>query len=242
MYEWMAPVVKPLSVRYCMWNWKSKFSSGLTLVELVVGMTIGTIVILSLGVLLASGHRAWRRTYDSANKKIKHQADLAATVFGSVARKANRLDYKLYDIRGHAFIPALPQTSQSQDVVFGDAVEFRYWDVELDKTDSYKIVDVAKTATAYALFYLDGDILKVDYGPYPPGAISGGGMRNTGNVTTVILAENVSNDAGCEPFSHTTVNGVGQGSVRINITLTDPGDNDTVKIETAALMRNVWPR
>ena len=239
----MAPAVKPLSVRYCMYNWKSKFSSGLTLVELVVGMTVGTIVILSVGVLLASGHRAWLRTYESANKKIIHQADLVATVFGSVARKANRLDYRLYDISGHAFIPALPQSSRSREGVFGDAVEFRYWDVELDKTDSHKVVDVTKPATAYALFYLDGNILKVDYGPYPPGAVSdGGGTRNTGDVTTVILAENVSNDADCQPFSHTTVNGVGQGSVRVNVTLTDPEDNDTVKIETAALMRNVWPR
>jgi len=31
-------------------------------------------------------------------------------------------------------------------------------------------MDVTKTATAYALFYLDGEKLKVDYGPYPPGA------------------------------------------------------------------------
>ena len=242
MYEWVAPAVKPVGMRYCMCNWKSKFSSGLTLVELVVGMTIGTIVILSLGVLLASGHRAWRRTYESANKKIKHQADLAVTVFGAVARKANRLDYKLYDISGYTFIPALPQDSQLQEVVFGDAVEFRYWDVELDKTDSRKIVDVTKTGTAYALFYLDGNQLKVDYGPYPPGAVADSGTRNTENVTTVVLAENVSNDADYEPFSHTVVNGVGQGSVRVNITLVDPDDNDTVKIETAALMRNVWPR
>jgi len=239
----MHRAVRPFDLEYCMQNSKSKFLPGFTLVELVVGMTVGTIVILSTGVLLVSGHRAWRRTYDSVNKKIIHQADLAATVFGSVARKANRLDYKLYNISGPDFIPALGQDLQPQEVVFGDAVEFRYWDVELDKNDSHKVMDVTKPATAYALFYLDGDILKVDYGPYPPGAVSdGGGMRNTGNVTTVALAENVSNDADCRPFSHTTVNGVGQGSVRVNITLVDPDDNDTARIETAALLHNVWPR
>jgi hypothetical protein len=55
-------------------------------------------------------------------------------------------------------------------VVSGDAVEFRYWDVDLDASDSHDLMDVTKTATAYALFYLDGDRLKVDSDPYPPGA------------------------------------------------------------------------
>jgi hypothetical protein len=127
--------------------------------------------------------------------------------------------------------------------VSGNAVEFRFWDVELDETDSHKVMDVTKTATAYALFYLKDGQLKVDYGPYPPGAVpAGGGNRNTSNITTTVFAENVSTDPGIGAFSHTTLNGVGQGSVRINITLTDPADGESIKVMTATLMRNIWPR
>jgi len=43
-------------------------------------------------------------------------------------------------------------------------------------------------------------------------------------------------------FSHTTLNGRGQGSIRINITLTDPDDGDTAEVRAATLLRNMWPR
>ena len=63
-------------------------------------------------------------------------------------------------------------------------------------------------------------------------------------TSTTVLAENVSvgddDDAGA--FSHTTLNGAGQGCVRINITLTDPEDDDSIQVKTAAMMRNIWPR
>jgi hypothetical protein len=160
-----------------------------------------------------------------------------------MGRKANRLGYIIYNINGSTFTPAVPSTSNPQEVVSGNAVEFRFWDVELDETDSHKVMDVQKTATAYALFYLSGNELKVDYGPYPPGAVpAGGGNRNTSNITTTVFAENVSTDPGIGAFSHTTLNGVGQGSVRINITLTDPADGESIKVMTATLMRNIWPR
>jgi len=140
----------------------------------------------------------------------------------------------------------LPITSDPEEVVSGDAVEFRYWDVGFDKADTQNLLDVTKMATAYALFYLDGDKLKVDYGPYPPGAVpDGGGSRNTSGVTTkLLLAENVSTnkDSKVGAFSHTTLNGVGQGSVRINVILTDPEDNESINVMTATLMRNIWPR
>ena len=107
-------------------------------------------------------------------------------------------------------------------------------------------MDPTKTATAYALFYLDGDSLKLDYGPYPPGAVPpGGGSKNTsGVVTEVLLAENVSTDpnSSIDAFSHTTIGGVGQGSVRMNVILTDPEDDEEIRVMTATLMRNVWPR
>ena len=166
--------------------------------------------------------------------------------FGNMGRKANRLGYIIYKGDGVNYIPALPETGDPQEVVSGDAVEFRYWDVELDEADSYGLMDVNKTATAYAFFYLDGDQLKVDYGQYPPGAVpEGGGSKNTsGVITEVLLAEHVSVDQNSDvgAFSHTTIGGTGQGSVRINIVLTDPADNETIRVTTATLMRNVWPR
>lgn len=220
-----------------------KFRSGVALVELVIAISIAIILVLGVGVLLASGHRAWQQTYDSAHKQIKEDAHAVAVAFGSIGRKANRLDYKLYDITGSTFVPAVPQTSEPEEVVSGDAVEFRYWDVELDTDDTYDLMDVTKTATAYVLFYIDGDQLKVDYGPYPPGAVpAGGGPRNTSNITTIVLAENVSPANADGAFNHVTLNGMGRGCVRINIVLTDPEDDDSSRVMTAAVMRNIWPR
>lgn len=227
-------------------NRKYEFRSGLTLIELVIAMTINLMAVLAVGALLVGGTRAWQHTYNSANKKLKQDALATTIAFGSVGRKANRLGYTIYKRDGDTFIPAVPQTSDPQEVVSGDAVEFRYWDVGLDKTDSYDLMDVTKIATAYAFFYLDGDQLKVDYGPYPPGAVpAGGGGRNTsGVITEVLLAEHVSidKDSGIGAFSHTTIGGTGQGSVRINIILTDPEDNESINVMTATLMRNIWPR
>jgi len=227
-------------------NRKYKFRSGLTLVELAIAMTINLLIVLAAGALLVGGNRAWQNTYNSTNKKLKQDALATIVAFGSVGRKANRLNYTIYKHEDGCYIPALPITTDPEEVVSGDAVEFRYWDVGLDETDSHDLMDVTKTATAYAFFYLDGDKLKVDYGPYPPGAVpDGGGSKNAAGVNTnVLLAEHVSvdKDSALGAFSHTTIGGYGQGSVRINIVLTDPEDNETIRVTTATLMRNIWPR
>ncbi|MBN2594049.1 MAG: hypothetical protein JXA81_11120 [Sedimentisphaerales bacterium] len=227
-------------------NRRCKFRSGLTLVELVIAMTINLLVVLAVGALLVGGNRAWQNTYNSANKKLKQDALATTVAFGSVGRKANRLNYTIYKKEDGSYVPALPITADPEEVVSGDAVEFRYWDVLLDEKDSHQLMDVTKTATAYAFFYLDGDQLKLDYGPYPPGAVPvGGGSKNSsGVITKVLLAENVSvdKDSGLGAFSHTTVGGKGQGSVRVNIILTDPEDGETIRVATATLMRNIWPR
>lgn len=88
-------------------------------------------------------------------------------------------------------------------------------------------------------------MLKLDCGPYPPGAIAeGGGYRNVSGVSTTLLAKNafVDENSDIGAFSHTTLSGVGQGSVRTNIVLKDPDSGETVRIMTATLLRNVWPR
>jgi len=216
---------------------------GVTIIELVITMAISTMLISVVGILLVSGQRAWNRTYNSAHKQIKEDAQDVMITFSSIGRKSNRIDYTIYDITGSTFTPAVQQTSDPEEVISGDAVEFRYWDVELDSEDSHQLMDVTKTATAYALFYLDDDKLKVDYGPYPPGAVpEGGGSKNSSDIMTTTLAENVTTDPNIGAFSHTTLNGVGQGCVRINITLTDPEDGDSIRVMTATMLRNIWPR
>jgi prepilin-type N-terminal cleavage/methylation domain-containing protein len=225
-------------------NMKYQFRPGFTLMELVIAMLISPMLALVVGILLVSGNRAWLRSFNSAHKEIKQDAQVVTITFESMARKTNRLDYTIYNVFGNVFTPAVPKTSNPQEVVSGNAVEFRYWDVALDKTDSFNVMDVTKTATAYALFYLDGNQLKVDYGPYPPGAVpAGGGARNTSGVTTKVLADNASTGSNtASAFSHTTLNGVGTGCVRISIILTDPVDNESVKVMTAGLVRSMWPR
>jgi hypothetical protein len=227
-------------------NRRCEFRFGLTLSELIVAMSMNIIVILAVGTLLAGSNRAWRNIFHSENKQLKQDALATTVAFGSMGRRSNRLGYTIYEENGGTFTPAVPVTSDPQEVVSGDAVEFRYWDVGLDCTDSSDLLNVEKTATAYALFYLEDDALKVDYGPYPPGAVPpGGGSKNaSGVITEVLLAENVSTDPNSPvgAFSHTTLNGIGQGSVRMSVILTDPEDDEEISVVTATLMRNVWPR
>jgi len=225
-------------------QYRHKLCSGVTLIEMVLAMAISMIIILAAGFLLVSGHRSWINTFDSAHEQIKMDAQMVMLTFGNIGRKSNRTNYVIYDKDGESLSPALPQTSDPEEVISGNAVEFRYWDVELDEDDSDGLLDTTKTATAYALFYIDDSELKVDYGTYPPGAAPlDGGDRNTTNITTTVLAENVTADPNViGAFSHTAINGVGRGCVRIKITLTDPDDQDTIDVITSVMMRNIWPK
>jgi len=213
------------------------------LVELIVSSLMAVILVVTVGLLLDGSSRAWLRTYESAHGGVPQNAEVIMTTFGSLGRRSNRACYCLYRVNEGVFTPALPEPGYPDSVVSGTAVEFRYWDVPLDASDSHNLMDPAKPATAYALFYLDGHQLKVDYGPYPPGAVpTGGGRRNTTGVTTLVLAQNVACDSGGGPFSHTTVANAGQGSVRLNAVLTAPNSGETSRVATAALLRNIWPR
>ena len=209
----------------------------------MVSGAIAVVLCFAVGALLDGGNRIWLRTYESAHGQKREEARAIKAAFGSVGRQANRTSYVLYRIERGRFIPVLSDPSKAEAVVAGDAVEFRYWDVDLDASDSHGVMDVDQIATAYALFYVEDEQLKVDYGPYPPGAVpSTGRARNTTGVTTIVLAENVTVDADQKPFSHTASAGVGQGSVRLNVTLTDPENGATTRIVTGVLMRNIWPR
>ena len=219
-----------------------RYKSGFTLVELMIAIIINVIVITGAGALLVGGNRAWQKCYNTANHQIKQDALATTLEFGNVGRKSNRLSYTIYKQEGNVYSKALPKTRNPEEIVSGDAVEFRYWDKGLDPSDPQVLMDTSVLATAYAFFYVENKTLKVDYGPYPPGAVTNG-RKNSVGVTTKILSENVSiNESGEGYFSHTTVNGVGQGSVRINVKLENLEDRESVQIMTATYLRNIWPR
>jgi prepilin-type N-terminal cleavage/methylation domain-containing protein len=221
-----------------------KFYPGFSLIELMLAVAISSILVLVVGVLIVSGSRSWQQTYTSAHRQSEEDATAVTMAFGSIGRMSNRANYVVYKKTGSTFTPAVSPTPTTDTVVSGDAVEFRYWNVNLDTGDTQHLMDITKTATAYALFYLDSGQLKVDYGPYPPGAVpASGGSRNTSGVNTIVLAHNVSDDpcTGLGAFSHTTLNGIGKGCVRIDIILTDL-DGQQVRMMTSVLMRNWWPR
>ncbi|MGA2094580.1 MAG: prepilin-type N-terminal cleavage/methylation domain-containing protein [Sedimentisphaerales bacterium] len=208
---------------------------GFTLIEIVITLAMASMVMVTSALLIQSGYRSWNRSYNNANGKSREGTIAAMTALGAVGRKSNRVEYYVYNVTGTTFTRALPVTNPDE-VVLGDAVELRYW------KDSLKAeyMNPAITATKYALFYLDHGQLKVDYGDYPPAAINAAGHRNTSNVKTVILAENVT----YLRFSHTTKNmaGDGNGCVRMKMTITDPDTHESKTTIVASMMRNVWPQ
>jgi len=212
-----------------------KFKPGMTLIELIIGVVASIIVIFTVAILLISGHRGWNRAFEYANGDIQVNAIETMITFGITGRKSNKSDYKLYEKQGEKYVTVLPSSSEDpEEVVFGDAVEFRYWDAVLN--DSF--MDTDKTGTAYALFYVEDDELKVDYGEYPPGGV-GPSDNKLEPSSTIILARNVQS----VKFSHTTKNaaGDGKGCVKLDMVLYDPNEDRGITIKTATLMRNVWP-
>jgi len=209
---------------------------GLTLIESVVAMAAACIVMLTAALLVSSGYRGWNQTFNNANRESRLGALDSMIALGAIGRKSNKMDYFVYRVDGSHFERVVP-LDNPEEIVVGQAVEFRYWDTELDAD----LVDPAITATAYALFYLDGGNLKVDYGPYPPGGVNASGNRITGaSIKTITMAENVTS----VEFSHTTRDsaGDGKGCVRMKLVITDPTDNSVKTTLAATLMRNVWPQ
>ncbi|HSV27166.1 MAG TPA: hypothetical protein VLH60_04665 [Sedimentisphaerales bacterium] len=217
-------------------------SRGITLIEMTTAITIGVITVLLLAVLLSAGQRNWAEAYNLANQGIQIDAIQTMINFGSIGRKSNKNNYRVYERTGNTFVRLRPSAANPVQIMQGDAVEFRYWEGELNAA----YMDTTRTATTYALFYLDGTTLKMDIGPYSDLTGIGGvsppdnGTRRVGpGIITRTIAENVSS----LEFSHTTKNasGDGDGSVRMILVLTDPEDGRSVTVKAATLMRNVWP-
>jgi len=211
-----------------------KSRSGFTLIEVIITMVMTAMIVVTAGMLIQSGYRSWNRSFRNANCESRLGGIDATTALGAIGRKSNRVEYYVYNVSDSTFTQALPVTDP-EEVVLGDAVELRYWNDSLQMD----YMDPNKTATSYALFYLDGDQLKVDYGDYPPGAINTEGHRNTAD-STVTLASDVT----YLRFSHTTRNlaGDGKGCVRMKLTIRDPDTGDFRTYIAASMLRNVWPQ
>ena len=149
---------------------------GVTLIELIIAMAAAFIVMLTVGVLLYGGQKSWLKTYNDNNCESRIGALNTMVALGALGRKSNKVDYRLYTVTGNNFQRATPLVDP-EEIVKGQAIEFRYWDTELNAD----IIRPDVNATAYALFYLDSanHKLKVDYGLYPPGGVTEGGNRNT---------------------------------------------------------------
>jgi type II secretory pathway component PulJ len=212
-----------------------RHKSGFTLIELVMAVAASFIVLLVAAMLTYRGHQSYAQTYAKNNSDLQVGSIGATSALGVFGRKANKTDYRIYKKNNSKFERALPETDP-EEIVIGDAVEFRYWSSEVNP--SY--LDSTKKADSYVLFYIENNDLKTDYGPYPPGGIDLNGNRITqGNITTLTLIRNVTS----VEFSHTTYNmaGDGKGCVRMKLTATDPVSGNPKVILAASLMRNTWP-
>jgi hypothetical protein len=224
-----------INTKYKFQIWPRRVAGGFTLVELVVASSAGLMVIFAVGTLLVSGHKSWAHAYNYANAKPQLGALGSTITFGTFGRKSNKMDYAVYKAAGDSFVKAVP-IAEPEEVVTGEAVEFHYWNDDLN-------ADYMKTTvkgTRYALFYLDENKLMLDTGFYPPGGIDTAGHRIDGdNVDTVTLAENVIS----LEFSHTTrdMQGDGKGCVRMNMILGGSDSNMPTTVTAATLLRNTWP-
>jgi prepilin-type N-terminal cleavage/methylation domain-containing protein len=218
---------------------RRRLSKGLTLTELMAVMAVTSIIVLIISTLLVASQRQWSKTYAYANNSIESDAFLTMVKYGIMGRKSNKNDYVVYKVVNGAYVKALPPQGSPTSIVAGDAVEFRYWDGDF----SGDLLDPAKTATAYAFYYLDGAQLKLDTGPYSStthiGAVQDGQKVTGSQVTTQVLSKRVKSIT----FSHTSKNaaGDGDGAVRMEVTFSDPANKDTLTVKAATLMRNVWP-
>jgi prepilin-type N-terminal cleavage/methylation domain-containing protein len=211
---------------------------GFTLVEVIIAMAAACIVMLSVAILVSSGEKSWTRVFNTSNSEFRLGSLDSMIALGSTGRKSNKLNYRVYKVAGGNYQRAVP-LHNPEEVVTGQAVEFRYWKDPLKST----YMNTNKTADSYALFYLENGRLKVDYGKYDPpgnpGGVSAAGVKLTGDKT-ITLTTNISE----VDFSHTTYNmtGDGNGCVRMKLVIFDPVSGTNKTTIAATYMRNVWPQ
>lgn len=194
---------------------KGRLAKGVTLIEVVMAGAIMMVPISAILVLLIRGQRDWLAGYNLASRQIEIDSHAAAAIFERVGRKSDYNNCEISRI-----------TKSNGEVIKGEMVEFRYWG---SKRVSQSSGGSGVEPTEYAQFYLDRQDKKlmVDYGSYPYGA-------RQRAARSVSIADNVT----AVEFSRARFNKIGHGSVRMELTLTDPDDSKVITIMAATLMRN----
>lgn len=204
-------------------------------------MAMASVLMLAAGVLLLGGTNAYRQVYASVHDPMQQDSKALTSAFGAIGRKSNRTNYTLYETAGGYFVEAVPKSGES--IAVGQAVEFRYWDEPFYQlSQNMDEMDIADTGTNYALFYLDGEKLCVDYGDVV-GGVGGvkNGSRQTQNMVTQCLVQQVDTTNNDDIFSHEVVGGAGNGCVSLNLTLVND-KGETMDVKMATLIRVVWPQ
>jgi prepilin-type N-terminal cleavage/methylation domain-containing protein len=216
--------------------------AGFTLIEMLMAIVIVAIPTLAIGTLLVGASRGWQKIYADTNSEIRQDAMVLMTSLQTFGRQANITNYEVYKAQNGAFVAASPASGES--VAAGQAVEFRYWGEHFNPADpGNDMLGFGNTGTHYALYYLDGENLKVDFGVVvnDVGAIQNG-SRQTANITTTqILAHHVNISKTPSPFSHTLDDGEGSGCINTNLTLTDT-EGVSIDMIFATMLRSAWPR
>ena len=217
-------------------------NKGFTLLEMTLAVALSAIPMLAVGILLSGSSRTWQRIYDDAHSPARQDAFAIMASIQRIGRQANVLNYTIYRINGNAFLPAKP--AQGQTTAAGQALELRYWADAFDPQNADSdILEMDNTGTHYALYYLDGRKLMVDYGQVVNAT---GGVRNNNRNTNNIIAthtlsDNVDIQRNINIFHHMTSGGQGSGCINTDITLSDD-DGVTVDVKFSTLIRSAWPR
>jgi len=216
--------------------------SGITLIELVVVMLLAAVPLAAVGMLLAGSSRIGQRIANDSQSSARLDGYAVMTSLQQFGRQSNLLKYTVYRITNSTFTVATPPSGKT--IAAGQAVEFWYWNDKFNpQTSTADVLEISNTGTHYALYYLDGTQLKVDFGAVVNGV---GGVknntRNTSNlIETQILASNVDIAKNINIFSHQIISGQGCGCVNTDLTLTD-AKGVSVNIKFSTLIRSAWPR
>jgi prepilin-type N-terminal cleavage/methylation domain-containing protein len=217
-------------------------TKAFSLIELLVAIAIVAIPIAAVGILLSGASRGWERIYEDTNSPIRQDAMAVMASLQNFGRQANVINYQVYEIENDVYTVAVPPNGQTAAI--GQAVEFFYWEDKFDPaTATNDSLDTDDTGTHYALYYLDGDELKVDFGTVADGVggVKSGSRVDDHIISTQTLAHDVDLAETTRLFSHSVAAGQGNGCINTELTLTND-EHVTIEIIFATMLRSAWPR
>ncbi len=76
---------------------KSKFRSGITIIEVVIAAMASVIVMVGVGIAIVDGQRGWNRMYSRTYADVVTDGYVARKMFDTAVRKSSREMYLLDD-------------------------------------------------------------------------------------------------------------------------------------------------